>query len=143
MYLNRAEAYAKEPALGDALADLNVIRTRAHIPALSAGDMKPGKTMLEYVLEERRKELAFEGHRRFDIFRNGLTMNRTYPGTHDRGAATSVRLTISADDPAAIEFILNVRSIHIRESWNRIHKGRNIRWTLVRVYEGLPDKKKI
>ena len=105
MYLNRAEAYAKEPALGDALADLNVIRTRAHIPALSAGDMKPGKTMLEYVLEERRKELAFEGHRRFDIFRNGLTMNRTYPGTHDRGAATSVRLTISADDPAAIEFI--------------------------------------
>jgi hypothetical protein len=36
-----------------------------------------------------------------------------------------------------------VRSIHIRESWNRIHKGRNIRWTLVRVYEGLPDKKKI
>ena len=31
MYLNRAEAYAKEPALGDALADLNVIRTRAHI----------------------------------------------------------------------------------------------------------------
>ena len=101
----RAEAYAKEPALGDALADLNVIRTRAHIPALSAGDMKPGKTMLEYVLEERRKELAFEGHRRFDIFRNGLTMNRTYPGTHDRGAATSVRLTISADDPAAIEFI--------------------------------------
>lgn len=105
MYLNRAEAYAKEPALGDALADLNVIRTRAHIPALSASDMKPGKTMLEYVLEERRKELAFEGHRRFDIFRNGLTMNRTYPGTHDRGAATSVRLTISADDPAAIEFI--------------------------------------
>ena len=67
--------------------------------------MKPGKTMLEYVLEERRKELAFEGHRRFDIFRNGLTINRTYPGTHDRGAATSVRLTISADDPAAIEFI--------------------------------------
>ena len=51
MYLNRAEAYAKEPALGDALADLNV------------------------------------------------------------------------------------RSIHIRESWNRTHKGRNIRWTLVRVCE--------
>lgn len=41
--------------------------------------MKPGKTLLEYVLEERRKELAFEGHRRFDIFRNGLTMNRSYP----------------------------------------------------------------
>ena len=105
MYRTRAEAFAKERALCYSLADLNVIRTRAHIPALTAKEMKPGKTLLEYVLEERRKELAFEGHRRFDICRKGRTMNRSYPGTHDRGAATSVRLTISADDPAAIEFI--------------------------------------
>ena len=72
IYLNRAEARAKMGDLTGATSDLNQIRTRAGLPAISptAGEI------LSEVLLERRKELAFEGHRSFDIFRNGLDLVR-------------------------------------------------------------------
>ncbi|MDF1550333.1 MAG: RagB/SusD family nutrient uptake outer membrane protein, partial [Bacteroidales bacterium] len=54
------------------------------------------------VFDERRLELAYEAHRRYDIFRNGLTLNRHYPGTHDRGAAL---ITVPATHPRVVEFI--------------------------------------
>ena len=66
VYLNRAEAYAKKGDFANAKADLNVIRTRA---GLEAADPADGQVLSE-VLLERRKELAFEGHRAFDIYRN-------------------------------------------------------------------------
>lgn len=105
MYLNRAEANAK---LGNdqlAIDDINELRQRAGIPTYELGDLPAGKTVLNLVLEERRMELMFEGHRKFDIFRNGLTLDRRYPGTHDRGADATVRMTIPADDKAIIELI--------------------------------------
>lgn len=83
MYLNRAEAYAKHGMTTEALADINVIRKRAGIPEYSA--VPPGMTILQVVLKERRLELAFEAHAKFDVFRNGLTLNRRYPGTHLSG----------------------------------------------------------
>jgi hypothetical protein len=35
---------------------------------------------LDVVLDERRLELAFEGHRLFDLIRNKRTIDRRFPG---------------------------------------------------------------
>jgi hypothetical protein len=90
--LNRAEAYAHKGQVDKALADVNVIRKRAGIPdegMFSAANMH-GYTGIndpeigtctaieENVYDERRLELAFEGHRMFDVYRNKLNMDRRY-----------------------------------------------------------------
>ena len=82
--LNRAEAEAKLGQDGKALEDVNIIRTRAGIPALNSGDVSAlgYNSMLELVLDERNMELCFEGHRFFDVFRNKLPMDRRYVGYH-------------------------------------------------------------
>ncbi|MDR2963510.1 MAG: RagB/SusD family nutrient uptake outer membrane protein [Bacteroidales bacterium] len=70
-YLIRAEARLKKSTadIAGATADINVIRNRASVAplasSLSADDLK---LALE---KERRYELAFEGHRYFDIIRTG------------------------------------------------------------------------
>ncbi|MBR6017090.1 MAG: RagB/SusD family nutrient uptake outer membrane protein [Paludibacteraceae bacterium] len=81
--LNRAEAYAHKGEDAKALADVNIIRTRAGIPAtglFSTSDMHGYANVTDIVLDERRLELAFEGHRMFDVYRNKLNMDRHYPG---------------------------------------------------------------
>ncbi len=101
MYLNRAEARAKSGDAAGALADVNVIRERANIPTYSS--VPEDRTILDVVLEERRVELAFEAHRRYDIFRNGLTLDRRYPGTHDKG--TNPLMTVPANHPRVVDYI--------------------------------------
>ncbi|MFV0589802.1 MAG: RagB/SusD family nutrient uptake outer membrane protein [Draconibacterium sp.] len=76
--LNRAEAYAK---LGDddnkvnAIRDLNTLRKMRFTPeyyvAYKFNDFKTKQAMIDAVLLERRKELCYEGHRWFDLKRNG------------------------------------------------------------------------
>lgn len=101
MYLNRAEARAKTGDVDGALDDINLIRERANIPTYS--DVPEDKTILEIVLDERRLELAFEAHRRYDIFRNGLTLDRRYPGTHDKGS--NPLMTVPANHPRVVDYI--------------------------------------
>ncbi len=87
MYLNRAEANAKLGNLQAAIDDVNLIRTRAGLSGNSLytlGDLKGHTTVLQVVLEERRLELAWEGQRKFDLYRNNLPMDRTYPGSQQR-----------------------------------------------------------
>lgn len=85
MYLNRAEANAK---LGNdqlAIDDVNLIRERAGLSGsalYAVDDLKGHSSILSVVLEERRLELAFEGHRAYDLFRNNLPLVRAYPGFH-------------------------------------------------------------
>lgn len=86
--LNRAEAKAKTNDPEGALADVNIIRHRAGLTA--AGDdmttanyqARGYETVLDVVLDERRRELCFEGHRAFDLFRNGKSMDRRFVGYH-------------------------------------------------------------
>ena len=81
--LNRAEAYAKLGQDAKAYADVNAIRTRAGIPAsglFSTSNTHGYASALDVVLDERRMELAFEGHRMFDVYRNQRTMDRRFPG---------------------------------------------------------------
>jgi hypothetical protein len=44
-----------------------------------------GKTALDVVLDEKRIEMAFEGHRTYDVFRNKRTLNKAYWGYHLAG----------------------------------------------------------
>ncbi|HEX5155194.1 MAG TPA: RagB/SusD family nutrient uptake outer membrane protein [Parafilimonas sp.] len=83
MYLNRAEANAKMGNSKDALDDVDEIRKNRGLEnSLYNGKVPAGSSALEVVLNERRIELAFEGHRTFDVYRNNLVMNRTYWGYH-------------------------------------------------------------
>ena len=83
MYLNRAEANAKMGKTQEALDDIDAIRTNRGLEnSLYNGQVPAGKTLLDVVLDERRIELAFEGHRTFDVYRNKMAMDRTYWGYH-------------------------------------------------------------
>jgi len=67
-YLIRAEARANQNNIAGAVADINVIRTRAGLPALSPGLSKD--QCLLAIEQERRIELFTEwGHRWFDLKR--------------------------------------------------------------------------
>ena len=82
--LNVAEAYAHNGNIAKALEYTNVIRTRAGIPTWTeAGYKAEGYTdIVDVVLDERRLELCFEGHRAIDVFRNGKVLDRRFAGVH-------------------------------------------------------------
>ncbi len=85
--LNRAEANAKLNNNQDAIDDVNILRKRAGLNGDELFTLQNYKergynSVLEVVLDERRLELAFEGHRVFDIYRNKRDMNRKYAGVH-------------------------------------------------------------
>ena len=67
---------------GKALEDVNTIRRRAGIPEMNNYSAFGYKDVLEVVLDERRMELCFEGHRYFDMLRNQLPLDRRYVGYH-------------------------------------------------------------
>ncbi len=83
MYLNRAEANAKMGNTKEALDDVDAIRKNRGLEnSLYNGTVPAGSTLLDVVLNERRIELAFEGQRTFDVYRNKMAMDRTYWGYH-------------------------------------------------------------
>jgi len=67
MYLIRAEAKGRTQGL----ADLNTIREARGMEKLTAADVPDNASFLDAVLDERRAELNFEGHRLFDLARTG------------------------------------------------------------------------
>ena len=83
MYLNRAEANAKMGNTKQALDDVDEIRKNRGLEnSLYNGVVPAGTTLLDVVLNERRIELAFEGQRTYDVYRNKMAMDRTYWGYH-------------------------------------------------------------
>jgi starch-binding outer membrane protein, SusD/RagB family len=70
-YLIRAEANARLNATTATIhADINVVRTRAGLPALAA-TVTTQQALLDAILQERRVEFAFEGFRFMDLRRHG------------------------------------------------------------------------
>jgi hypothetical protein len=63
--LNKAEAHAELGEMGDARSALNEVRSRVGMPDVTAS----GSALMEQIRQEREVELAFEGHRYFDIRR--------------------------------------------------------------------------
>ncbi len=66
--LNYAEAEAELGNIPDARSTLNQVRARVGMPDVPA-DGGPGRTFMERIRQERQVELAFEGHRYFDVRR--------------------------------------------------------------------------
>lgn len=81
MYLIRAEAAYRLNRETDARNDLNAIRT-ARIDGFTPGT-ETGTALLNAILLERRKELAFEGDRFFDLKRLNKTAINRCPSTID------------------------------------------------------------
>lgn len=111
MYLIRAEANIEKGGTVQAtLDDVNVLRNRAGIPEwtttnmLTAGEGGTAKDIRKIVEEERMLELAWEGHRRFDVFRKRQTLDRRYPGGHTLKVGDQF-YEVKYNDPAVCEFI--------------------------------------
>lgn len=101
MYLNRAESNAKKNNNQAAIDDINIIRQRAGLSGdalYSLGNLQGTASVLEAVLQERRMELAYEGHRTIDVYRNKLTMDRTFPGIQPKEV-------VNWDNPRNIYFV--------------------------------------
>ena len=95
MYLNRAEAYVKLGNLENARRDVNEIRTRAINDEAAYDASTFSANAAELVDKERQLELAYQAERSYDVFRNGGTLTRQYPGPHpiDDVLATDYRVT--------------------------------------------------
>jgi starch-binding outer membrane protein, SusD/RagB family len=80
MYLVRAEANARLNAPdATVLADINTVRSRASATPVSVSGQA---ALLDAVLNERRLELAFEGHRFFDLRRYGKAQEKLQMEAH-------------------------------------------------------------
>ncbi|MGN6296378.1 MAG: RagB/SusD family nutrient uptake outer membrane protein [Ginsengibacter sp.] len=66
--LLRAEAYNNKGDITDAASLVNQVRKRVDLPNTAAATQAD---MAQAIATERRLELAFEGHRRFDLIRTG------------------------------------------------------------------------
>lgn len=97
IYLNRAEAEAKMGNYVAALSDLNMIRERA----ITGGGYKSldASNAAERIDKERQLELAFQAERSYDVFRNGGSLTRHYPGAHNQ------KLDILPTDYRVVYFI--------------------------------------
>ena len=73
-YLNAAEAAVQTGQNDKAVRYLNPIVQRAN----PANSVEGTVLTLDDVLDQRRKELVGEGHRMFDVIRNGLTVKRIH-----------------------------------------------------------------
>lgn len=80
IYLNRAEAYAKLGEYEKARIDLNTIRERS-IPNAGYPSLDASNAGMR-IDKERQLELAFQAERSYDVFRNGKSLMRHYPGPH-------------------------------------------------------------
>ncbi len=116
MYLNKAEAYAHKNDMNSALDNVNEIRKNRGLDADLITTLPNGKSLLDVVLDERRLELAFEGHRYYDLIRNERPIDRTYWGYHILGLTIGDidhsnppsgfdNLVIQWDDPRNLYFI--------------------------------------
>lgn len=95
--LNKAEALAKStPALAnaDAITLVNRLRARAGLAAFTVASFTTSQALVDAILDERRKELCFEGHRRMDLLRNGKSLRTTGPGAGALSAPGATRVVM-------------------------------------------------
>jgi starch-binding outer membrane protein, SusD/RagB family len=75
LLLSRAEAYAEKGQLTEANTDLATLRTN-RIPSYTHTAITDKATLINAIMDERYKELCYEGHRYFDLRRRSLPVVR-------------------------------------------------------------------
>lgn len=82
MYLNKAEALAQRDGINTtSIGLINDLRERAGLGEWTLATFANKQAFIDGILNERRKELCFEGHRRMDLLRNGKPLRTTGAGT--------------------------------------------------------------
>jgi len=96
LYLMYAESVLRGGAGGDiatATGFVNELRTRANATTITSADLD-----LDFVLDERSRELAWEGHRRTDLIRYGRFSESTYlwewKGNTKQGRSTNIKYNL-------------------------------------------------
>lgn len=110
MYLIRAEAYAETGGLDNAATDLNTLRAKrisGYLPQ-SYGNKE---ALIQAVYTERLKELAFEGHRFFDLKRRSMDVERAEEDADN----TSGAMLLTPED-AAYSFPIPADEISVNEN---------------------------
>jgi hypothetical protein len=124
MYLIRAEANAKKasPDLTAASADINFLRSK-RITGYTDQTFPTASSVIDATLQERYKELAFEGFRLFDLKRWGLGFTRGTPqnlGAINVGSNYNT-INIAATDP---QFVWGLPTYEININTNLVqNKG--------------------
>ena len=109
MYLVRAEALARQSQFGPAAADIATLRTARGSSASTPGAYGSLAEAIQDIVDERRLELCFEGHRYLDIKRSRGVLNQgitredfdvTYRGLNfpSSVSATDARFTFPLPD---------------------------------------------
>lgn len=108
--LNKAEALANLGQDGPALAALDLVRSQRYV-VFTGGET--GQALKDAIQTERRLELAFQGHRFFDIKRRGESVQRTNAGQFADGTGTPpLFLTLPAGD-CKFELAIPVTEINV------------------------------
>jgi hypothetical protein len=71
-YLLKAEAQFKLGNNGGAATTINILRARANATPITSADIN-----IDFILDERSRELIFEEHRRYTLLRTGKWLERT------------------------------------------------------------------
>ncbi|MBL7744952.1 MAG: RagB/SusD family nutrient uptake outer membrane protein [Chitinophagaceae bacterium] len=106
MYLIRAEAYAEQNNLASATADINALRAARINGYVAIGTYASKDAAITDILLERFKELAFEGHRFWDLKRRGLPVQRLASD-----APTTTATTLPAND---FRFLLPIPNVELQ-----------------------------
>ncbi len=97
-HLMFAEAVLRGGAGGDvatALQYVNALRERAY--GGTSGNISSGDLTLDFILDERARELLWEGHRRTDLVRYGQFTNGTYLWPWKGGVAAGIAVDACRD----------------------------------------------
>lgn len=89
-YLLRAEAQMKLGRLNEAMADINTIRGRSHATLVT----DPNTITIDYILDERSRELFLEEERRMTLLRTHKWYERTKAHNFFGGEKITLRDTI-------------------------------------------------
>jgi hypothetical protein len=89
-YLIAAEANFKLGKLGEAVSYMNAVRRRAAFPGKEAAmEITAGQLSIDFILDERTRELLGETHRWFDLKRTGKLIERVRK--HNPDAAPNIQ----------------------------------------------------
>lgn len=110
-YLNKAEAEAYQGKDSEAQAALNELRSNRYVSGSEYAVTVTGEELVKVIRDERRRELALEGHRWFDLRRYGvceqypeskeIVHRYTYYESSDSEVMTETHVfTLLSNDPA-------------------------------------------